>query len=717
MRKLLCLLLALMLLPLMPVTPVLAEGAAMSITPLSEAIRPGKAMLLTFSVPKDGRGRLTLQDLAGNFVMEVVNDLVVTAGENMVWWNGTFMGVSPQEGAYQLALTMDGKTVTSTVVIGPQAPYLTSIEPLKNPADMTLTVDFYASVDGLLTMGLWSGNVWALLENRQVEAGMNRVVWYAGNITQEVNAITLTLTDESGFSSNEEHISVSPEDFGLTLATPVPTEEPAAEVEIPIVPDFDTPILIDPNQGLSVEPTPAPEVFADAVLLDTEVADPAEEPETVTEAEKVTEEAPETSEEEEQPAFDDVFAWDAPIVIDGAEAEEIVVDGPASTPVPALDVTFTPSYGSPYPFTEKDKGTYWATPMDITDEAAIWEMLTAPITVFDSTYKGQKKIYEKPDDKSRCVGVVTGTSQGVRVIENLPNGWSLIECYSSTFHDNSIQAWNMLVQGYVKTSSLKTHDVTDKYHIVVDKLTQRLYLFGEGRLITTLLVSTGLSNERQPYNETRSGEFLYISATGGFWSDNMFAPMGMKFNDGDLLHEVPYVQRSNSNTRIYTTTEPFLGSRASHGCIRVQRKENADGYNMEWIWDHRKDIGRLVVWEDWQGRQISYPAEDTVLYCNEKGGTYYHKAEKCPSAKATTVFVPFTYAELDTGDYAKLDFCPNCAPALRKAEIDAINNEHAWGGDHDPVLTAARVKYLDKIVEKYGEDALTPAEKRYYTPQ
>ena len=177
MRKLLCLLLALMLLPLMPVTPVLAEGPAMSISPLSEAIRPGKAMLLTFSVPKDGRGRLTLQDLAGNFVMEVVNDLAVTAGENMVWWNGTFMGVSPQEGAYQLALTMDGKTVTSTVVIGPQAPYLTSIEPLKNPADMTLTVDFYASVDGLLTMGLWSGNVWALLENRQVEAGMNRVVW------------------------------------------------------------------------------------------------------------------------------------------------------------------------------------------------------------------------------------------------------------------------------------------------------------------------------------------------------------------------------------------------------------------------------------------------------------------------------------------------------------------------------------------------------------
>ena len=723
MRKLFCLLLTLMLLPIMPVS---AEGAALSITPLSEAIRPGKAMLLTFTVPEDGLCRLTLQDVAGNFVMEVVNDLAVTAGENMVWWNGTFMGVSPQEGVYQLALTMNRQEVTSTVVIGPQAPYLTSIEPDKNAASKTLTVDFYASVDGLLTVGLWSGNVWSLLENRQVEAGMNRVVWNAGGLTQEKASVTLTLTDETGFSSNEEHIGVSPEDFGITLATPVPSEAPTATpapvMESPAE-DFETPILIDPNQGQSIDVAPAPEAeeqaeempeeeaaaeeFADAIVLETA----PDEDET-----EVPVEETEESAEVEQSA-DDFFSWDAPIVIDSTDAEEVIVTGPASTPVPALDVTFTPSYGSPYPLTEKDQGTYWGTPMDITDEAAIWEMLTAPITVFDSTYKGQKKIYEKPDADSRCVGVVTGTSQGVRVIENLPNGWSLIECYSSTFHDNSIQAWNMLIQGYVKTSNLKTHDVSDKYHIVVDKLTQRLYLFGEGRLITTLLVSTGLSNERQPYNETRSGEFLYISATGGFWSDNMFAPMGMKFNDGDLLHEVPYVQRSNSNSRIYTTTEPLLGQRASHGCIRVQRKENSDGYNMEWIWDNRKDIGRLVVWEDWQGRQIAYPSEDTVLYCNEKNGTYYHKAEKCPSAKATTVFTPFTYAELDTGDYADLEFCPYCAPALRKAEIDQINMEHAWGGDHDPILTAARIKYLDKIVEKYGEDALTPAEKRYYTPQ
>ena len=651
MRKLLCLLMTLMLLPL----AVFAEAPALSIDTPAEAIRPGKAFLLSFYVPHDGECDLILRDNQDNFVMDVVTDLPVYAGQNQMWWNGTAGGVSPAENVYKLVVAMDGQEASCTVVIGDQAPYLTSIVPTKDIETQTMTVDFYASVEGLLTVGVYRGNVWSLLENRSVSGGMNQIVWDASAMKEGTTALTLTLTDATGFSSNEEHISVSPEEFGVVFATPVPTATPE-----PIE------YVLTPVQVLTGEPLPGDE-------------------------------------------------WDAPIDIDHAEAEEAVAEPePTATPVPVEEIVYTPSYGSAYPLTEKDEGTYWGTPMDITDEEAIWTMLTSPFTYYDATHKGQRKIYAEPDTESRQIGVITGSSQAVRVIETLDNGWTLIETYSSTFHDNSVDAWNMLVQGYVKTSNLKTKQVNKKYHIVVDKLTQRLYLFGEGKLITTLLVSTGLSNEKQPYNETRSGDFLYISATGGFWSDNMFAPMGMKFNDGDLLHEVPYVQRSNSNTRIYTTTEPFLGQRASHGCIRVQRKLNADGYNMKWIWDNRKDIGRLVVWEDWQGRQVAYPADDLTLYYNAEGGTYYHKEDHCDSAKSGIVFTPFTYAELDTGDFADLEFCPYCAPALRRAEIDKINQEHAIGGDHDPILTAARQKWLDKVVKEYGYDALTEGEKRYY---
>ena len=715
MRKLLCLMLMLLFIPVLPAS---AESAALGIQTPAEAIRPGKAFMLTFSAPAEGTCDLLLRDRAGNPVMDVVLSLPVQAGSNQLWWNGTSAGVPAAEGVYQLVLAMNGMEASCTLMVGPQAPYLTSILPVKDAESQTMTVDFYASVEGLLSVGLWNGNVWSLLENRRIEAGMNQVVWDASGIPEKASALTLTLTDSTGFSSNEEHIAVSPEDFGVVFATPVPEEAPA---------DY----VLTPVSSLTGEAEQAEELSAEAEETPVEEV-PAEEEETPAEETGLSpveailtpinapvaeaEEPDEAAEADQEPEMD--ASLGESIDLSGAEAEEDAVEEAAEeiAAVPAEEIVYTPSYGTAYALTEADAGTYWGTPMDITDEEAIWRMLSAPITVIDSTYKGQKKVYAEPDEKSRAVAVVTGTSQGVRVIEERDDGWTLIELYSSTFHDNSIKAWNMLVQGYVKTSMLKTKTLDDKYHIVVDKLTQRLYLFGEGKHLATLLVSTGLSNAKQPYNETRSGEFLYISATGGFKSDNMVCPMGMKFNDGDLLHEVPYVQRSEGGSKIYSTTEPYLGTRASHGCIRVQRKKNPDGYNMKWIWDHRKDLGRIVVWEDWQGRQVSYPAEDTVLYYNPKGGTYYHSAETCNSAKSSVTFAPFTYAELDTGDYAELEFCPYCVPALRKAEIDKINAAHALGGDHDPILTEARQSYLEKIVKDHGLEALTEAEMRYYQP-
>ena len=703
MRKLLCLLMALMLLPV----SVWAESAVLAIETPAEAIRPGKAFLLSFSVPQDGDCDLTLEDISGNHVMDVVTGLSVRAGLNQMWWNGTSQGVSPAEGVYQLVLAMDGQETSSTVVIGAYAPFLTGIVPTADAQSQTLTVDFYASGAGLLTVGVWEGNVWTLLENRQAEGGMNRVVWDASGITEETTALTLTLTDSTGFSSNEEHIPVSPADFGISFATVVPLVEltPPPAAVVPVAEATEAPVAAE------AEPTEAP-VAAEA--------EPTEAP-VVPEGEPT--EVPVAAEAEPTEAPTEYLLTQADFLSLVSESQEtdltdsiILPEADAAVSL-ASDIVFTPSYGSPYPLTEKDEGTYWGTPMDITDEEAVWTMLTSPFTYYkakDNAANIQRKIYSEPDEDSRQIGVITCTSQAVRVIEELDNGWSLIETYSSTFHDNSVDAWNMLVQGYVKTSNLKTKTLNKKYHIVVDKLTQRLYLFGEGKLLTTLLVSTGLSNETQPYNETRSGDFLYISASGGFWSDNMFAPLGMKFNDGDLLHEVPYVQRKGSSTKIYSTTEPLLGQRASHGCIRVQRKKNADGYNMQWIWDNRKDLGRIVVWEDWQGRQIAYPADDTVLYYNADGGEYYHKEDHCDSAKDHIVFTPFTYAELDTEAYAALEFCPYCAPAMRKADIAAVNDAHAIGGDHDPILTAARQKWLDKVIDKYGFDALTEGEKRYY---
>ena len=356
-----------------------------------------------------------------------------------------------------------------------------------------------------------------------------------------------------------------------------------------------------------------------------------------------------------------------------------------------LQLRFTPATTSPYDGMDQTLN-YWTLPMNIHDEEAIWQVLTSPITVVENG-KGERAqviLRAEPSAESAGVGSITCMTQGVHVISR-GEEWSLVECYSSSFHDSPILNWNALVQGYVPTEYLTEITPSQELGFVIDKLTQRLYVFREGRLFSTLLVSTGLSNPRQPYNETRSGEFLMTSKVGTFSSDNLRCGLAIRFNRGDLLHEVPYTLLGDGSAS-YSLCEPKLGTKASHGCIRVQRKLTPEGVNMGWIWANLKNNSRtrLLIWEDWQGRQIEIPAEDTPVYYNPRGGQYYHLKETCDMTRAGIRFTSFPYGQLDEKPYSKLKRCPYCAPLLRRAEIEAINAQYAFGGDHDPVLTEAR---------------------------
>ena len=120
--------------------------------------------------------------------------------------------------------------------------------------------------------------------------------------------------------------------------------------------------------------------------------------------------------------------------------EEIAFESPSSEndDIPENDPegdVFTPSYGSPW---DHDLGSsYWTTPMDITDTETVWNMLMEPITVVDlGAVKGLNRsqltkqnlyMYREPDKNSKIVGEITNLSQGLRVIEHLDNGWSLVE--------------------------------------------------------------------------------------------------------------------------------------------------------------------------------------------------------------------------------------------------------------------------------------------------
>ncbi|HPJ03201.1 MAG TPA: L,D-transpeptidase [Candidatus Limiplasma sp.] len=310
---------------------------------------------------------------------------------------------------------------------------------------------------------------------------------------------------------------------------------------------------------------------------------------------------------------------------------------------------------------------------DITDTKAVWELLMQPITVLDVGQTESVYPLDAPGgnkvNKDKLGGFINGASAAVHVLGEDQDGWTMIE---------GIDYYNRVIRGYVKTSLLKEVTPDPHYGIVVDKLNQRMYIFIDGELFTSIAVSTGLPNDKQPYNETAAGEYLMISPSGGFDAEGMWCDMAIRFNNGDKMHLVPGIFRADGSLD-YSRFEPLLGQKASHGCIRVARIANEDGANMLWIWNTLRPVinsgsyPKLLIWDDW-GREVPYPDDDMLLYYNPNNGRNYHSDEYCSAVKDRYLpLTAFTYAELDEGFYKTLTPCPYCTTVKRKSEIDLDN--------------------------------------------
>lgn len=332
----------------------------------------------------------------------------------------------------------------------------------------------------------------------------------------------------------------------------------------------------------------------------------------------------------------------------------------------------------------EDENNYWTYPIGQLDDEKVWEILMQPMTVIDGNQTEVYPLRATPDasrDKSNIVGEVTYASQGVHVLETLDNGWTYVEVYNTSYGPNcksrrGYGVTNDLIRGYVKTSLLKTIYPYTEVGIVVDKLNQTMYIYENGKCTGTLLVSTGLNNKTQSWNETPSGEYVMISKVGGFPAGNLFCRYGMRINGGCCIHEVPYIGDENTPAarRDYSSQIRVLGQKASHGCIRVQKEQNEAGQNIKWLWDHMKINTKVLIWED-SGRFISYPDDSTLLYYNPTGGKNYHENQNCSAVKSRYLpLTAFTYGEFETGIYASLTPCATCVHNIRRqAEIDALN--------------------------------------------
>ena len=349
----------------------------------------------------------------------------------------------------------------------------------------------------------------------------------------------------------------------------------------------------------------------------------------------------------------------------------------------ATDVEYhPPSDGSPIQCDHDP--CYWNMNMGEMDEAAIWEILTQPVTVVKGEQRQMIKLRAEPDeDCDEYVGEVTCDSQAVHILDE-QGDWTLIEVYSSSTSGSRVKVWALRVQGWIKTSLLEEREVDQEYGLVIDKLQQRMYVFKDGHLFTTLLVSTGFPTKSDPFNETPAGEFLIVSWTGGFWSEELYCDYALRINSGILIHEVPcypiYAEDNPSKMvdKDFANFEGYLGEKASHGCVRVQRRKTPENVNMKWLWDNlnRKVDTKVIIWDE-LGRTLGYPHNDVKLYYNPDGGKSYHSSPIC--AEVNQKYWPmtaFTYGELEDDDFDSLRRCKACAPQLRMSEIDLLNEEN-----------------------------------------
>ena len=357
---------------------------------------------------------------------------------------------------------------------------------------------------------------------------------------------------------------------------------------------------------------------------------------------------------------------------------DMVTPAPSPTPKVVIPSAVT---------TPAQETNYWTLPMGVMDEQAIWDVMMQPITVIEGDQREVYRLRKNPDNsssKDNIVGEITYASQGLHILETRDDGWTLVEAFNSSYGPNcaSRRGYGVtddLIRGYVKTSLLKTITPRTDYALLVDKLTQQMYIFSDGKCIGKLLVSTGLNNAKQSWNETPSGEFLMVSRMGGFPAGNLWCAYGMRINGGCAIHEVPYIGDADTPAanRDYSSTIKLLGKKASHGCIRVQKAANDQGQNIKWLWDNIKVNTKVLIWDD-TGRFMEYPPDDTPVYYNPNGGKNYHEDQYCSAVKSRYLpLTKITYGELNT-IYSNLTPCPSCTRLMLKYEIDALNRENGF---------------------------------------
>lgn len=216
---------------------------------------------------------------------------------------------------------------------------------------------------------------------------------------------------------------------------------------------------------------------------------------------------------------------------------------------------------------------YWGLTADASD-AEIWAALTRTMVSVNVGESESAYIYDSTSGGKK-LGSVSGLSQGLNLIEDLPNGWSVVEAYRN--EDGAF------VRGYIRTKTLRTVEPSAMYGLVVDKASQTLIVYKNGERIGSCAVSTGLPTAKYLHRETPAGEFITVTRRGTIENSGGYSKYTVRISGNYHLCEIPTTKK---NGKDFSLMEDELGQKASRGNICIAHDESSDGgINAEWIWD------------------------------------------------------------------------------------------------------------------------------------
>lgn len=255
------------------------------------------------------------------------------------------------------------------------------------------------------------------------------------------------------------------------------------------------------------------------------------------------------------------YRWDGTISGKTADPGEYLLRFYATdNPSYAFDVPLTVEEGTAPELPLALTGAVIPAP-DATDEE-IWALMMQPSAVVGTQGQtGHQNVYSKPDKKSEVLGTLHGQSQGVEIQEISKAGWVRIGAWN---HEEGIY-----MEGYVPTNCLMMVTPNPHYGLLIDKQTQTLTLFKDGVRVNSTAISTGLVTATRMIRETAAGSFLTVNRIGAFSDSGYKYDYCIRYDGGNLMHQLGY--KKISGHRDFLTQTAQLGSKASHGCVRLPK--------------------------------------------------------------------------------------------------------------------------------------------------